>query len=144
MLDDRAIEAFDDQRALSASGLSPRDQRPLATPHLCRWVDGKRFLKQLILEYGGQFDASGGVGGSAGARSGACALSSPRCRGLKDLGWDGTIDSRFRWIRDSQEPSPVFLARVQLRELSRSEVHPAGALAATFLLRWRGWQGTRG
>ena len=31
-----------------------------------------------------------------------------------------------------------------LRELSRSEVHPAGALAATFLLRWRGWQGTRG
>ena len=30
------------------------------------------------------------------------------------------------------------------RELSRSEVHPAGALAATFLLRWRGRQDTRG
>ena len=53
-------------------------------------------------------------------------------------------DARFRWIRVSQQPSPVFLARVQLRELSRSEVHPAGALAATFRLRWRGWQGTRG
>ena len=72
-------------------------------------------------------------------------LSLPRGLAVStDLGWDGTIDSRFRWIRDSQEPSPVFLARVQLRELSRSEVHPAGALAATFRLRWRGWQGTRG